>query len=339
MSDIFSLKSVPLNAELGMALKNFRIENKVTARSIVEQLGKASSYISKLEKGDIKKIDGELFTTICNLISGSDDGLKKFMEKTVSLYNSYSEETRLILTNIDDLLIEHPVPSKLIKDINDYILKHNISIEALSNKINTNVTISDHSEYNSAPLNQWTTYGNDTSNTEDMYIKLYIPVDYLNSLISGNVFFIHSIIAEAILTCMYSFGMDDLNEARRCAHSKLTLYNILRSCSRNIIEVTDSNFDDLFGGLEPGVADTLASITSGLKLISTLTKKDGYGLSKLKQIQQNLSTDIGFYFAYMSLNITALEQKSKTTKQDFLDELKTLIQKYSSDLDGIDLYN
>ena len=32
MSDIFSLKTVPFTAELGMALKNFRIENKVTAK-------------------------------------------------------------------------------------------------------------------------------------------------------------------------------------------------------------------------------------------------------------------------------------------------------------------
>ena len=338
MSDIFSLKSVPLNAELGMALKNFRIENKVTARSIVEQLGKASSYISKLEKGDIKKIDGELFTTICNLISGSDDGLQKFMNKTASSFNSYSDETKLTLINIDDLLIEHPMPSELLQEIKEYILKHNISIAALSNKINANVTITDYPGYASAPLNQWINYEDDNSKY-DMYIKLYIPIDYLNDLISGNISFIHSIIAEAILTSMYSFVMNDLDEARKFAHSKLTLYNILRSCGGNVVEITDSNFDGLFGGVEPGVAETLTSITSELKLISTLTKKDGYGLNKLKQIQNNLITDIAFYFAYMSLDTTGLKQKSMTKKQDFLDELKALIQKYSSDSDGIDLYN
>ena len=74
-------------------------------------------------------------------------------------------------------------------------------------------------------------------------------------------------------------------------------------------------------------------------MISTLTKKDDYGLNKLKQIQNNLVTDIAFYFAYMSLDTTGLKQKSMTKKQDFLDELKALIQKYSSDSDGIDLYN
>ena len=57
MSDIFSIKTVPITPELGMALKNYRIENKITAKSITDKFGKASSYISKLEKGDIKKID------------------------------------------------------------------------------------------------------------------------------------------------------------------------------------------------------------------------------------------------------------------------------------------
>ena len=32
MSDIFSIKTVPITPELGMALKNYRIENKITAK-------------------------------------------------------------------------------------------------------------------------------------------------------------------------------------------------------------------------------------------------------------------------------------------------------------------
>ena len=58
MSDMFTLKTIPLTPELGMALKNFRIENKVTAKSITEKFNKASSYISKLEKyGKLKLFD------------------------------------------------------------------------------------------------------------------------------------------------------------------------------------------------------------------------------------------------------------------------------------------
>lgn len=54
MSDIFSLNTVQITPELGMALKNFRIEHETTATSIIEEFSKSSSYITKLEKGILK---------------------------------------------------------------------------------------------------------------------------------------------------------------------------------------------------------------------------------------------------------------------------------------------
>ena len=81
MSDIFTLQTVPLTPDIGMALKNFRIENKITAKSITEKFDRASSYISKLEKGNIKKIDGNFLIQLCNFITGTDDGLSIFLKK------------------------------------------------------------------------------------------------------------------------------------------------------------------------------------------------------------------------------------------------------------------
>ena len=69
MSDMFTLKSVSITSDIGMALKNFRIEHDVTAKSITSVFKKSSSYISKLEKGDIRKIDGHLLIEICNFIT------------------------------------------------------------------------------------------------------------------------------------------------------------------------------------------------------------------------------------------------------------------------------
>ena len=54
MSDIFTLKTIPLTAEIGMALKNFRIEHEITASSITAEFSKSSSYITKLDKNKQK---------------------------------------------------------------------------------------------------------------------------------------------------------------------------------------------------------------------------------------------------------------------------------------------
>lgn len=335
MNDIFTLKSIPFTSELGMALKNFRIEKKVTAKSITDNFNKASSYISKLEKGDIKKIDSNFLTELCNYISGSENGLTEFLQKVVPNYLDYSTETKIIIMNIDDLVLEHPVPKMLIDEIQQYLNKHKITVEQLTNKINANDTIKENPGYPSAPCNEWYSNDNDINNS---FIKLSIPASYIDDLLSSKISMIHSVIAEAILYSMYRLGMGDESGARELANSKLTIYEILRIRGGNSITINDSNIENLFGGLEPDVADALKNVTLGLKLITTLTKKNGYGSKRIKQINLNMQEDIGFYFAYMSLDLQKLEGKSKDKKQEFLNELKALIDKFSQDDNGLDLY-
>lgn len=336
MSDIFTLKFVPVNSELGMALKNFRIEKKITAKSIINYFGKSSSYISKLEKGDIKKINSNFLIELCNYISESDNGITEFLQKTVPNFPEYSTETKIIIMNIDDLVIEHSIPEMLITEIQNYLNKHRITSEQLADKINANDTIKDLPGYKSAPTNEWYTNDNDIDNS---FIKLSIPSSYIDALLSQKVSVIHSVIAEAILYAMYRLSMDDERQARELAHSKLTIYNIPRIRGGNFIAVNDSNVENLFGGLEPDVAKALKGVTSGLKIITTLTQKNGYGCKKIKQIDANMKNDIGFYFAYMSLDLEKLEGKNKDKKQEFLNELKILIDKFSQDDSGLDLYD
>ena len=118
------------------------------------------------------------------------------------------------------------------------------------------------------------------------------------------------------------------------AQAKLRLYHIVPR--RTVIAVTPDNIENIFGGLEPDTSEALKEVIMQLRLITTVTKD--YGSKRIKQICSNLSEDIGFCFDYMSLNLVALEQKDKEKKKEFLNELKALIDKYSNDNSGIDLY-
>lgn len=336
MNDIFTIESIPLTQELGMALKNFRIENSITAKSITEEFGKASSYISKLEKGDIKKIETSFLIKLCNFITKTENGITIFLNKLSSNFLEYSPETKIIIMNIDDLLVSHAIPSIFVKEANQYIQKHNITILQLAKKINDNEDIAQREGYDSFPENRWYLIGNDI---EQAAIKLVVPQSYLEDFFNNKLNTIHGIIAEAILYSMYRIGMGNDGEARDLASSKLKIYDILHARGNNIIRFNDKNFEDLFGGLEPDVADSLKNVTSALKLITTLTNtQNGYGGKKIKQISQNMQEDLGFYFAYMSLDLEKLEEKGKDQKQKFLNELKELIEKYSQDDLGLDIY-
>lgn len=329
MSDIFTLQTVPLTPDIGMALKNFRIENKITAKTITEKFDKASSYISKLEKGDIKKIDSSFLIQLCNFITGSSDGLGIFLSKLSQSYKDFPNESKIIIMNLDDLLYEYTVPSKMIKEINRYITLHNISISTIVATINSNNDIAARDDYNDLPLNIWYSPNDDIDNAA---IKMSMPLSYVENLLSGKIITIHRVIAEAILYALYQCGKE--KNARDIANDKLKLYHIIPR--RVVITLTPDNIENIFGGLEPDTSDALKDVIMQLRLITTVTKE--YGSKRIKQICNNLGEDLGFCFAYMSLNLVELEQKDKEKKKEFLNDLKSLIDKYSAPESGIDIY-
>lgn len=334
MSDIFTLKTVPLTPELGMALKNFRIENNKTAKAVIEKFSKASSYLTKLEKGDIKKIDSKFLIELCNYITETGEGLTTFVKRIAPNYLSYSDESKLIITNIDDLLIEHNVPSALITDITDYMKKNNICVQQLVSKINANEDIINSPYFNSAPINEWIM--SDHQITSAM-IKLDVPDSYVQDLIDQKISTAHCVIVEAILYALYRLG--DEEHAQTLANSKLHINNIFHYRGGNIVEINDDNMDNLFGGLEPEVSNDLQDIAFGLKIATSLSKQDGNGAKRIKQIKLNLHTDLGFTFAYMSVDLLKLTKKDKEKKKSFLRELRELVQKYSQDETGFDIYD
>lgn len=336
MSDIFSLNTVQITPELGMALKNFRIEHETTATSIIEEFSKSSSYITKLEKGDIKKIDGKFLIKLCNYITKADNGLTTFLSKLSRDYRDYSTETKIIINNIDDLLVDHNVPSKLIFDITTYMENHNISTEQLANKINANEDILNCPDFENAPVNEWII---SRSNNDEYHpiIKLDIPISYIENLLAGKITTIHFVIGQAILYSLYRLGNEE--DADILANSKLQINKIIHYVRPNYIALNDNNMDSLFGGLPAETSEALHDITLALKLVTNVTKKSDYGPKRIRQINDNLKADLGFTFAFMSLNLEKLAPKSKTVKEEFFKELKILIDKYSKADVGLDIYD
>lgn len=336
MSDIFSLKTIPITPELGMAFKNFRIEHEITAKAIITEFSKTSTYITKLEKGEIKKIEGKFFVELCNFITKTDSGLKTFLSKVGRSYSEYSHETKLIIQNIDDLLVEHPISLGFIADVNTYMQNHDISLEQLVAKINANEDILAHPAFNISPANEWfnTNIDGDISFS---IIRLDIPTTYVENFLNSNLNSIHYVIAEAILYALYRLGNEE--DAHTLANSKLRINNITHCVGSNAIKISDDNMDSLFGGLHPETSETLHDIASSLKLVINLTKEDGYGSTRIQQINSNLHGDLGFSFAYMSLDLENIISKSKEQKREFLKELKMLIEKYSQTETGLDIYD
>lgn len=335
MSDFFTLKTIYINEELGMIIKNFRVEYKVTAKSITDNFNKASSYISKLEKGDVKKIDVPFFVDLCNYISPEKNGVIDFVKKASSKFLDCSTETQNTIMNIDDLVIEHAVNNAFISEINKYMEEHSITVENLYNEINKNDDLKDLEGdlLKNIPSNEW--YSKIPSKHGRFVIKLAIPLDYLTGLLSSNIQRIHAVIAEAILYTLFKLGGE--SSPKLLADSKLKLYDIIKYRGGNIISINEDELDEYFGGLEPQTKKSLQHITSGLRVITAMTKN--MGVARIDRIDKNITEDIGFFFAYMAQDLVDLEKQPKETKLAFLKDLKELIKKHTESSESkIDLY-
>jgi len=197
---------------------------------------------------------------------------------------------------------------------------HNLAIDQLVDKVNSNEEIINRDEFDSFPDNIWYDKDNDIDNAA---IKLVIPSNYIKDLLDGKYVSFHIVIAEAILYSMFKLGNEE-NPAD-ILHDKLKLYHLLPS--RFVVRITPDTVESILGGLEPDAASALKHVTDDLKMITKLTKN--YGTKRIKQIANNMKEDLSFCFAYMSADIVELEKKDKTKKQQFLDELRSLIDKYS----------
>lgn len=329
MKDIFAIHSIQINAEFGKAFKNFRIEQGVTATAIIKRFNKNPTYITKFEKGEIKKINTDFFIELCNYITASTDGVKLFLSRMAHFYNTMSTETKTILMNIDEAIVSHTLPSKLVTDILEYMDGHDISKSELFRKINANEDVLDYPSFASAPPNIWYS---DLEN-DQTFIKLDIPYDFINDFLEFRIDKIHYVTALAILYALYRLGNEE--DPYAVSFSKLRIYQI----SKYLQEDNSSNSKDpLFENLQPDDVESLREIISSLKLVINLTKDDNYGTGKIKQIQANLESDLGFSFAFMSLDLEKIILQNKERKQEFLNDLKQLIDKYSESNLGLDRY-
>lgn len=329
MSDIFTIKTINVTPMLGMCFKSFRIKNDITAKSITEHFNRANSYISKFEKGDIKKIDTDFFSDLCNFISKSDFGIAKFLEEAAKSKNDWDIDTHVSILNLDDLLIEYPVTESLLQDITNYMNKNNISISKLLKRINDNIEIRKMSNYDTCPTNQY------FADSKSIAIKFQIPYDYLNDLLQSNIISVHRVILEGILYNMFTLGKED--KARSLAATILREHNMERIADPEIVIYKST--EETRRNLPKDVKQNIAYIIKSLEAIFTLANDKEYVSKRLRLIKENFSDNMGFSFAFMSSDLSALNRCSSEQKQAFLNDVKKLINKYSSEsIDELDIY-
>lgn len=346
--------------ELADILKSTRIQNHVTSKSVAMHIGKSQSYMSKLEKGEIKTIQEAELTSIFRFIFGNEKGFQEFLETTLSrIYDSlelrFSDkeiEEQLWLQNYDTVLRRIPIPEELVDNLKKRIVSLNISYEELCRRINANehlsLEINDNAQY---PYNEWKAF---VINHQIKYhfIKMKISSREIKEIFNKEIKSTNYVTMLAITNYLIKIERNDRvvnvsnEESDIIMHQAIDILNYYRFFSisernklRNQIN-SQSERDRLLSNFDRYNANLLNKIISAFRLFSDLDlmKSNEY----LDKFSKNLEWDIGFMMSLISVGFSDLDEISYATKKQMLHDIQNVVKKYSESPNSsakIDIYD
>ncbi len=323
------MPQITFTEELGIALKELRKENKITAKSLSEILGKSNTYISKLESGSIKKIDIDEIDKIFHAIFKDNEKFNihfdEFIAKcSISLTKSEIEEEDWLL-NFDTVLRKIPVPSDLVDYINQVLINANKSIAEIVARVNLNEDIPcDKKLFKDKGVNLWHTINEKTcifiemsyeeierilqkKQTECNFVTLNAFLFNLNKFLYSD----NNIITEKTLNTLYDFKFYTIREQRERlsqSHSEVEVEEILTDFDK----INRKLLGDILGGL------------------STFSDFDiMYSNDKLTSLLKNLKADLSLTMAFIGIDISPLKDFDVETKRNFMKDVVSTVKKYS----------
>ena len=343
--------TIIMNVELGNLLKNFRTSYNKSANDVISKIDRSQSYLSKLETGSaVKKIDFSLLSSLCNAISDNNDGIKIFIQFAYdnAPKDGYSFETTLTLRNIDDVYYKFPVPKSVISYINCTLERYNISLKELEEELNANSELESipSEELKLIPFNKYVDVNAGTDNKHHIVIKLKYSIEELKALLNDsteNATPINNVSIEAIFFTLYKLRGPNNEDAHIKAIKKMEdmgISGIRKKVKKITIDSSDENdIVQKLGILEPETNKYYEQFTKLLKIYLLISQDKG-GTNQIQQLCENLkSSNIGFTFAFMSMNLSPLSNLSHRTKKKFLSDVKSLIKEYSEKSEtDIDLF-
>lgn len=335
-----------VTSELASVIKSTRIANNVTAKSIAEHVGKSQSYISKLEKGDIKSIEQSELISIFRFILGSEEAFQDFLNKSLSKiissvalrYNDDEINEQFWYLNFDQVLRLIPIPEKMIDDLSEKIKDNNISIEYLCERINGNESISPEvADLDSYPYNTWFPLVEDgeiKSRSIKMKVSKSEIYDILNKdKLNTNYVTMLSIVYYIIIIIKYGhsteISKEKYKEIMTYSIEYLNGHHFFSLEEKHYLEMSAKSEKDrnaLLSEFDKDNAQTINMIINTFRVFSDIDilKTTEY----LNQFKNNLDWDSGFMLRLISFNFYEIINIETEQKQQLLYEIKKLIEKY-----------
>lgn len=333
--------------ELAAILRASRAQYGLTAKEVAEHVGKSQSFISRLEKADLKTIKETDLTNILSYIYSKDkdgngdlDSVLEKVYKTVQLYLSDNEiENQLWWDNYDTVYRTIPVPTELIQDIQTRLNNLHLSVSDLCQRINANEGIKPIENSDQYPFNLWT--AKVVNHKLDFYfIKMHVSVKTINSILSREKTGTNYVTMLAIsyyLNKIERFGSfvdiseDNNRTIMKEAKAYLNKYKFFSITEKSkLAQKNDSKEwqDSLLSSFDLENAERINDLINAYKVFAELDIEKCN--RNLDIFVKNMQWDIGFMTSLTGINFYQFESISYTNKRKMLSEIRDTVKKYES---------
>lgn len=323
-----------LTKEIALYLKSIRLSSNISAKTMAEHMSKSPAYITKMEKGEIQSLDMDslvLYLSICynnddNSINEAIDYI--YQTYNVSIHSSEEEkQSRQSYINFDKVHRLIPLTSELKEAILLKIEASGFNLNQIVDKINQNDDVPDLKNRSDIKPNTW------YFENGQYAILLNLNYDEIhNILYSPNTSCNYITIQSILYTIGRLNGLEKM-QAMNEAHQVMLNYKFY-----DIHERHKYLGQDEFAAEHD--IENRKKIQTLLNFITAISDQNvTTANSQIDKIINNLAMDIGFSFAFMSIDLCKLKNITRNQKKNFLLEVIKLIDKYTQSLDSnIDMF-
>ena len=323
--------------ELGEAIKSLRLQNKITAKSVSNCIGKSSTFISRLENASIDTIDEDdlwkIFSFICNDELDQSKTIERIYETLKIKYSPEDIQNQVWFENFDKVIRKIPIPPSLIDEINERISKQKIDLMYLLYRINSNEALSEEEKNDDHPFNTWWARNDEPINATS--IKINISENDYKDILSkkaDTTSYIFMLAIAYYLIKIEEYGeIIELNDTENgsvmkeaenllCKHKFYTIYlreKILATAK------TEAEYKELLSDFECKNISVIHEILDLFRFYSDSNIK--LANNQLDSFKNNLNWDIGFILKLGSLDFHSLENASHSCKSELIKKIEKLI--------------
>lgn len=333
--------------ELAATLKSIRIQHQISSKSVAEHIGKSQSFMSKLEKGDIKTIEETELTRILRFIFNYDDSndqdflnatLSTILDTLVLRFSQEEIDKQLWFYNYDTVLRLIPIPVELIEEISSRMSAMNLTSQYLCERINANEGISPKVTNSDAyPFNEWQAFVVD-HRIEFSFIKMKLSSQEIDDILSRRIQSTNYVTLLSIVYYIFkieAYGDQVTLEGpldtrlMQEATDLLSSYKFFSLSEKNALRrkaQTQEEKDALLSSFDRENGEVIKEILAAFHVFSELDI--ARTTDNLIAFVKNLRWDRSFMMKLISTSFYEIEDISFSAKKEMLAEIQSIFTKY-----------